>query len=579
MLAHKAKLCTYSAQIFQVDNRATRQQLGAVAAVVETKRIIERELARLRSDSVVIESKLNVARDANARVCVQINGLREDRLTFRRLFSSLTSELDSAQYQVENIRHARDEAYAARDRAQNEMRELGKQFELDKLERLREWHVLSQAILECQGQGESADARGSNDDAECGSSEGRPPGGLLTPQEEITLTRKVKRGEVRMARDRAAVSAARAKLEVYERALARLREGMSCPDLRDAIAAFNRYEEERYGKLSACSALIAEIERLAAEVERHRAGFVASGAGYDAIQHARAAHEKTMRTAATVARARAADSVAAAAAARSDVADVMVTLQRACITVGVETALNEMVVSPMPHAECGGGRARARTSLSPPPAGARARVGSLEVFHDDALLLRGEGRASADTLTSAALTRWAGLFEARALDISQQVAATAALGLEGDSTAAAPAINRNRTKSRQQLISVAGGSVRGSFAPATASGKTREINAEAVLTASLFGSLAIEPQRQQQSHATHASAGGSPRSDGGSAGGRPMRVSDLKREVASQFSGGRGARGLSRALKTMRSAAAAAAAALAGAPGAERGPGNVPSRS
>jgi len=35
-------------------------------------------------------------------------------------------------------------------------------------------------------------ARGSDDDAECGSSEGRP-GGLLTPQEEITLTRKVKR--------------------------------------------------------------------------------------------------------------------------------------------------------------------------------------------------------------------------------------------------------------------------------------------------------------------------------------------------------------------------------------------------
>lgn len=90
------------------------------------------------------ESKLNLARDANVRVRTQIDGLREDRLTFRRLFAGLSGELQAAQEQVDGLRRTRDEAYATRDHAQQEMRELAKAFELDKLERVREWHILSQ---------------------------------------------------------------------------------------------------------------------------------------------------------------------------------------------------------------------------------------------------------------------------------------------------------------------------------------------------------------------------------------------------------------------------------------------------
>ena len=147
ILRRKTKLGSYNAQFFQDDNRAhaSRQQLGAVAAVVETKRIIERELSRLRSDSVATESKLNLAHDANGRIHAQINGLREDRLTFRRLYGGLSAELLSEQAKVEGLRRKRDDAYALRDHAQAEMRELAKAFELDKLERVREWHVLTQA--------------------------------------------------------------------------------------------------------------------------------------------------------------------------------------------------------------------------------------------------------------------------------------------------------------------------------------------------------------------------------------------------------------------------------------------------
>jgi len=52
--------------------RAPRQRLGANNAVLETKRIIAREIARARKEADVMEMKLNKAKEKNAGVRAQV---------------------------------------------------------------------------------------------------------------------------------------------------------------------------------------------------------------------------------------------------------------------------------------------------------------------------------------------------------------------------------------------------------------------------------------------------------------------------------------------------------------------------
>ncbi len=132
VMNRKMKLGAYSAQFFQLDEgaRASKQRLGAVAAVIETKKIIAREFERLRKEDATTEAKLNTAKEANAQICAQINGLRNDTTTYRKLAARLMDELSTAKSRIVGIKHARDEAYLERDRAQEEMREVAKQFEL-----------------------------------------------------------------------------------------------------------------------------------------------------------------------------------------------------------------------------------------------------------------------------------------------------------------------------------------------------------------------------------------------------------------------------------------------------------------
>jgi chromosome segregation ATPase len=132
VMSRKVRLGDYNAQFFQDDEgaRANKQRLGAVAAVIETKKIISRELERLSAEEANTATKLDTAKDANAQVTALVNGLRTDARTFRSLTSRLTDELAAVKSRVAGIKHARDEAYLERDRAQEEMREVAKQFEL-----------------------------------------------------------------------------------------------------------------------------------------------------------------------------------------------------------------------------------------------------------------------------------------------------------------------------------------------------------------------------------------------------------------------------------------------------------------
>jgi len=116
------------------------------------------------------------------------------------------------------------------------MREVAKQFELDKLERGQEWQLFTEAI-------EKANNEGMPDSLEGGS-------GLLTQEEEDQLRKKIRKGQQKMAKDRAVLQMAEQKLAAFNEALNYMRRATGYDDLQDVVDLFNRYEDEKFNKVS-----------------------------------------------------------------------------------------------------------------------------------------------------------------------------------------------------------------------------------------------------------------------------------------------------------------------------------------
>lgn len=201
MEARREKLSKYNALFLRMGPdaaaKAPRQRMGAASAVVETQAIIQRELARVHREGEVIANKLNRARERSAQLRASIDDQRKDALHFRKLFVRMACELEGLKDSLAQTQAAIEASYEARDRTHEDMRQLAKQFEVDKLEREQEWAVCTAAI-------EAANVKGGPERVEVAS-------GLLTQQEEDELRRKIKKGQQKMEKDRAQLQVRRGR--------------------------------------------------------------------------------------------------------------------------------------------------------------------------------------------------------------------------------------------------------------------------------------------------------------------------------------------------------------------------------
>lgn len=100
---NKQKLGEYNALFMSIEDAATkapRQRLGAAAAVMGTKRIIERELNKLSKEAAVTEMKWNKQKDKNGHVKGQVDQLRKEHITFKKLFVAMTEELNAVKTRI-----------------------------------------------------------------------------------------------------------------------------------------------------------------------------------------------------------------------------------------------------------------------------------------------------------------------------------------------------------------------------------------------------------------------------------------------------------------------------------------------
>jgi hypothetical protein len=80
--------------------------------------------------------------------------------------------------------------------------------------------------------------------------------GTLTPEEEEALKKKIKRGNMKMAKDRHLLATGQAKLAAFQEALHTVRTATGYEDLQDIIDLFNKYEDEKFNKVGAANRMV-----------------------------------------------------------------------------------------------------------------------------------------------------------------------------------------------------------------------------------------------------------------------------------------------------------------------------------
>lgn len=303
----------------------------------------------------------------------------------------------------------------ARDHAQEDMLEIAKQFELDKLERGQEWQLFSDAIEKANNEGMPGDLEGGS--------------GLLTQEEEEQLRKKIRKGQAKMAKDRAILQMAEQKLSAFNEALHAIRTATGYENLQDTIDLFNRYEDEKFNKVGAANRMVEDIERLEKDVADLRVQLKAREAT-QAVQKAQ--RLQSVSTAETAAASMDGAVLEAAAAAAGVVAEV-----RASFKV-VEFAFHALGCDQVFDAAALPGTQGAQLALTARGGGSsplKNKTASLKMY-TSSVGTHEEVRAG---VTPATLSQFMGIIENRSSDIIQQyVATTGGSGVVGSAPAAIP---------------------------------------------------------------------------------------------------------------------------------------------
>jgi hypothetical protein len=517
-LEKQKRLGEYNALFMKMGEAASEkapgQKLGAREAVMGTKKIIDREIGKAAKECAVTEMQLNKTRARNAHLRVHVDALRKEHMTFKKLFVAMSEELAAVKSRIANTKRAIDEGYTARDRAQEEMTDIAKQFEIDKLERGQEWQLFSDAI-------EKANNEGMPDALEGGS-------GLLTQEEEEQLRKKIRKGQLKMAKDRSVLQMAEQKLAAFNEALAHIRTATGYEDLQDTVDLFNRYEDEKFNKVGAANRLVEEIERLEKDVNDMRAALK----GRDASQALQKAQRyqalSTVEAAAASMDGAVLETSAAAAAVVAEVRSVLRVVEFAFHALGCDQVFE---AAGMPGT-VGGQLAltlRASGGAAAPSSPLKNKTASLKMY-TSSVATHEEVRAG---VTPATLTAFMGIIENRAADIIQQYVASAGASSAFASAAAAAA-----------PPAVAPGQA-AALGPSRPSGRLKE----SLTSSALVTALAMDASKLE---APLAPGVPSVAADDDL---RPISMAELKRQAARQLDNDKN-------FKTLRASAAMASAAM-----------------
>lgn len=269
--AQKASLGSYDRYFL---NDKGQHPLGRRNAVLATKFIVERQLAKVEVELRRVTEKRNAASDANAAVRRRIDSARRESVVFRDLFAKMEAELQSTKRQVAQNRATVEQLYEARDGAQNTMLDIKVELDQARAEMQVEWDALSVIIAEDEREMTASPSVGaftaSDSDGDGGAAHGATGG---SGGAGFRAARGARNGGSRsLAATRRSVAAAKKatkaeKAEGLQAEWEALSKAMGTEDVQAMVEFFSSHEDQKFSKVTAIADLVAETEELERELK------------------------------------------------------------------------------------------------------------------------------------------------------------------------------------------------------------------------------------------------------------------------------------------------------------------------
>ena len=238
---------------------AQRKKMGGVNAAKENHTQIAKQIKILENRLEKALQKFNEALAHNKQLRETIDNLRRERVVFDQIYKKLERELAEKRTEMAEIIDAANEAYGARDQAQEEMARLKKRAEQEQLDFEEEWKQLGSLIEE--------DRKRKSDFMKRDKGEaGQESRGDMTIDEENKLKKRVVKGNWGIAKDKAAQQVSLEKVQSYEEAFERIKEATGITEIDDLVSTFIEAEENNFSLFTYVNELNNDIEKLEVQI-------------------------------------------------------------------------------------------------------------------------------------------------------------------------------------------------------------------------------------------------------------------------------------------------------------------------
>ena len=245
-----------------------KKQIGGEHAAAENHRSIQKRIKVLenRLDKSLI--RFNEEQTRNNKLETQIKNLRTEQQIAEKMHAKLEKELASKKDQMQTIIEEAEEAFAAREAAQEAIQQLKTGAESEQKQFENEWGQLDTMVQHDRTQ-----------------KRGFAPIGLEDPEEEPEdmeeqLKRQVVREHWRIAFEHAKQEVSLKKVHLYEDAFARIKEVTGIQEVDELVESFIASEEQYNSLVNLINALGLEVQGVEKEVQdiRRSAQKIRSGA-------------------------------------------------------------------------------------------------------------------------------------------------------------------------------------------------------------------------------------------------------------------------------------------------------------
>ena len=236
-----------------------RKKMGGVNAAKENHAQIQKQIKILENRLEKALQKFNEALAHNQQLRETIDNLRRERVVFDQIYKKLERELADKRTEMAEIIDAANEAYAARDQAQEEMSRLKKRADEEQAAFEEEWKQLGALIEEDRKRKSDFMKR----DKGTTNNESR---GDMSIDEENKLKKRVVKGNWGIAKDKAAQQVSLEKVQSYEEAFERIKQATGITEIDELVTTFIDAEEQNFSLFNYVNELNNEIEKLEVQI-------------------------------------------------------------------------------------------------------------------------------------------------------------------------------------------------------------------------------------------------------------------------------------------------------------------------